>query len=102
MSEDKVHFKSVANYILPTSANLLGICFLIFSIIRGRGDVENTVLDDCCAAAIIIFLMASIFSYISIRSDGRARFEKWADWLFMAGLCLLATACLLMTFRLMS
>lgn len=81
---------NLANHILPTSANLLGICFLIFSLAHFMDRAEATILDECSAAAIFIFLVSSICSYASLRSEKFHRLEKVADVTFMLGLFILA------------
>ena len=82
--------QNLSNHILPTSSNLLGICFLIFSLVHFQDKADSTLLDDCAALAIVIFLAASIFSYLSLRSPSKHRLEKMADITFLAGICLLA------------
>jgi len=49
--------------------------------------VRRRSFDELVAAVIVIFLVASIFSYASIRSETRTdRYEKIADIVFLAGL----------------
>lgn len=101
MSDEKSRVKNVAGHILPTSGNLLGICFLIFGMVHQSGQKDTTTMDDVAVFAIVLFLLASIFSYISIRSDKGSRFEQVADRFFIAGLCLLGICSLLMAFKLL-
>jgi magnesium-transporting ATPase (P-type) len=90
MSEQSNGKESVANHILPTSANLLGICFLIFSMAHFMDKAEATVLDECSAVTIVIFLLSSVCSYASLRSSKYRALEKVADFTFMTGLLILA------------
>lgn len=89
MSESET--RNIANHILPTSANLLGICFLIFSMVHFQDKAEVTLLDDASAVAILVFLIASLCSYVSLRSKRYAWMEKVADLTFLIGLIILAT-----------
>ncbi|QDK46133.1 hypothetical protein DOM22_13660 [Bdellovibrio sp. ZAP7] len=82
--------ESLANHILPTSANLLGICFLIFSMAHFMDKAEATVLDECTAVTIVVFLISCVCSYASLRSAKYRALEKIADLAFMAGLLILA------------
>lgn len=90
----------LSNYILPTSANLLGICFLIFSFAHTTGKSEATLLDDMAGIAIVVFMLATIFSYLSIRIDRENHFENFADVFFFIGILLLAMTSTLMIFKL--
>jgi multisubunit Na+/H+ antiporter MnhG subunit len=58
----------MSKHILPTSGNLLGLCFAILSFIRVSGLANVTVIDEFIVVAIVLFLSASIVSYASMRS----------------------------------
>ena len=90
--------KAVASHILPASANLLGICFLIFSMARRGTDWNVTVLDDCAAFATVLFLIASICSYLALRADGGEKLEIAADFAFFSGLIVMAIVSVLISF----
>lgn len=90
MSETGDNKKNISRHILPTSANLLGLCFVILSFIRIAKLGAETFLDELLAIAIIIFLISSIFSYASMRSKKKPElYEKVADTIFIAGLVML-------------
>jgi uncharacterized membrane protein len=89
--KDKKSNRNISTHILPTSANLLGICFLIFSLARFSDKAESTILDEAAACAVVVFLASCVFSYMSLRSESAHRLEKWADGAFLAGLFILAT-----------
>jgi hypothetical protein len=91
--------RNVAHHILPTSANLLGICFLIFSLVHLRDNPDASLLDEFSALAIVVFLIASICSYMSLRSEHNEIFERIADVSFILGLCILTAAAVLLTLR---
>ena len=81
---------SKSQHILPTSANLLGICFLIFSIVRTSEMQDKSLLDDFCLVAVILFMISSVLSYISIRSPKNSEnYEKCADAIFITALAFL-------------
>jgi hypothetical protein len=87
-----------SNHILSASSNLLGICFLIFSIVRTSSMYEKTMLDDLCLVAILLFMASSVLSYISIRSTKNGdSYEKYADVIFISALSFL---CLITIFTL--
>ena len=90
MPETGDNKKNISRHILPTSSNLLGLCFVILSFIRLSNFAAETFLDELVAIAIIFFLISSIFSYSSMRSKNKTEFyEKIADIIFLVGLSFL-------------
>ncbi|MEA9356181.1 hypothetical protein SHI21_08210 [Bacteriovorax sp. PP10] len=77
----------LTHHILPTSSNLLGICFFILSYIKVGSQSRTTLIDECVIIPIILFFVASVLSYISMRSPtNNPRIERMADNVFMMGL----------------
>jgi hypothetical protein len=77
----------ITHHILPTSSNLLGICFFILSYIKIGDKANSTLLDECVILPIILFFIASFLSYISMRSESdKPKIERLADTIFMLGL----------------
>ena len=92
--------KYVSHHILPTAANLLGLCFVILSVIKVMRLGAQTVIDELVASAIVIFLVACVLSYASIRSRTKTDlYEKVADIVFLAGLGLLTLTSLIIVFE---
>ena len=86
----------VSQHILGASANLLGICFAIFSVIRvlDRGDL--TYIDEMAVVCVFLFLSSCLFSYSSMRSQKRwLLYEKIADFIFMTALGVLSVLALI-------
>jgi hypothetical protein len=87
-------------YILPTASNLLGICFFILSYVKMSDRASNTYLDESVIIPIILFFVASVFSYLAMRSkNDKPRLEKAADLVFMAGLLALSFLSVIMVFE---
>lgn len=83
----KENKEPITHHILPTSANLLGICFFILSYIKVGDKSHATLLDECVILPIILFFAASLLSYMSMRSENnKPRIEQSADLVFMIGL----------------
>jgi len=92
----------ISHHILPTAANLLGLCFVILSFMKVTRMGLETIIDELVAAAIVIFLTACVFSYASIRSSkGDDSYERVADSIFMSGLFLLTMAALVIVFEIL-
>jgi multisubunit Na+/H+ antiporter MnhG subunit len=90
-------------HILPTSASLLGFCFVILSFIQALEAGDETVIDELVAVAIVIFLTTCILSYLSMRVKHRAAsYEKAADIIFLAGLVLLTAVALMVVLKIVN
>jgi hypothetical protein len=90
-----------APHILNTSANLLGICFLILSSIQVLHVSEKTIIDGVLAFAIFLFMSSCLLSFLSMRKrsvSGR-KFELLADYIFLGGLFSLFITTMLLTFN---
>jgi hypothetical protein len=92
--------KNISRHILPTSANLLGLCFVILTFIKLSKMADETIVDECIGFLIMLFLISSFLSYISMRARRKAElYEKIADYIFLAGLCLLTLVSLVIVFE---
>ena len=92
--------KNISRHILPTSSNLLGLCFVILSFIKIANFAAQSFLDELVASALIMFLTSSVFSYASMRAKRKAEsYEKIADMIFIAGLTMLAIISLVVIFE---
>ncbi len=100
MSEAGDNKKNISRHILPTSSNLLGLCFVILSFIRIANLGAEIILDELVATAIIFFLISSVLSYASMRSKKKAEFyEKIADLIFITGLFILTLFSVIIVFE---
>ena len=82
--------KNISRHILPTSSNLLGLCFVILTFIKLSKIANETVIDETVGVVIFTFLVSSILSYTSMRAKKNSElYEKIADFIFLVGLCLL-------------
>ena len=94
---------SKAPHILNTSANLLGICFLVLTSLKVFKLSDNTFIDECTAVATFLFMTSSFLSFLSIRSTTSkgAKYETLADYVFLGGLSCLFITIMLVTFHIM-
>jgi len=94
--------KNISRHILPTSSNLLGLCFVILTFIKLSRIANETIIDESIGSLIFLFLVSSVMSYISMRSKRKSElYEKIADFIFLAGLCLLTLVSLVIIFEVM-
>lgn len=91
---------SLSSHILPTSANLVGVCIMALSLIKllPRHGWTNGV-DELLALDSVVFLASVALSYTSMRvSRYASRLETWAERLFLFGLLLVILASLALAY----
>jgi hypothetical protein len=100
MSETRNDKKNISRHILPTSSNLLGLCFVILTFIKVLKLEHETLIDEIVAITIVLFFISSFFSYVSMRSAKWVQsYEKIADSIFLIGLFLLSIGSVLVAFE---
>lgn len=89
-------------HILSTSANLLGICFVVLTSLKKLALTDGSLIDEFAVAAVMFFMTSCILSFISMRRQKTAsqRLEKVADFVFLSGLLVLFVATILIAFNL--
>ena len=89
-------------HILNTSANLLGLCFIVLTSIKVSKMEHATIIDETTALAIVLFMTSCIFSFLAMRrknDTGNYGLEKLADVLFLSGLIVLFLTTMIVTFN---
>ncbi|MFE7088284.1 hypothetical protein [Sphingobacterium spiritivorum] len=89
------------SHILNTSANLLGICFLVLASLRTIKLTERSLIDEFATVAIVIFMTSCITSFVAMKREDTAsgrKLEDVADIIFLLGLIDLFVATLLLAF----
>ncbi len=92
--------KDLSSHILPTAANLVGVCIMSLSLVKllPRHGWSNWV-DEALAIDSLIFLGSVALSYASLRVEHNANnLEAWAERLFLTGLILIILASLVLAF----
>jgi hypothetical protein len=88
-------------HILNTSATLLGLCFIVLTSLNINNMMEKTIIDELTALAILMFMISCILSFLSLRSKKTTstRYERIADFIFLAGLFFLFLTTILIAFN---
>ena len=91
-------------HILSTSANLLGICFIVLTSLKKLNLSDGSIIDEFAVAAVMFFMTSCILSFVSMRKgeSESQRLEKTADFIFLSGLVVLFIATILIAFNLIS
>lgn len=93
--------KDKSPHILNTSATLLGICFVVLTSLNVMQVTARTIMDELTTAGIIMFMASSLLSFLAMRNEHAAgeRYERIADFVFLAGLLFLFITTLLLSFN---
>jgi len=76
-------------HILSNSSNLLGICFLVSTLVRSAPAVAFIHLSDLTAVGTSFFAISCFLSFLSMRAKNEKRADRYetvADLLFFGGL----------------
>ena len=91
---------NLSHHILPTSAQLVGVCMTVISVVKllhlAHG---SSVLDSMLVLDTVFFLISATLSYAAMRSARLAGFEKYADLFFMFGLMVLSMCAIFLGFE---
>ncbi len=93
-----------SSHILNTSSNLLGFCLIVLTSLKISKYSEHTLIDECTGIASILLMTASLFSFLSIRTNNDAlnnRYERAADIIFLIALTLLFIIIFLISFTIL-
>jgi hypothetical protein len=90
-----------SQHVLNASSNLLGLCFIVLTSLRVLNLNGKTIIDECTAIALIMFMTSSVLSFLSIRSKKikSEKYENIADIIFLLGLFFLFGTTMLVTFN---
>ncbi len=99
----KVHMtvrNNLSHHILSTSAQLVGVCLTVISLVKAfhMGQV-GTILDKLLALDALLFTASAVLSYMSMRKNEWLNLEKYADQFFMLGLLELGLCAILLAFE---
>ncbi|HVJ01366.1 MAG TPA: hypothetical protein VM662_04235 [Sphingomonas sp.] len=89
--------------ICPVAAALLGVCLTGITVLRVVNAVHGreTLADDLLSVDALLFLVATLASYVALREQSRKRLhwlERIADHAFIAAMLLLTLACFVITY----
>lgn len=90
----------LSQHILPTSAQLVGVCMTVISLVKVLhiGQV-GSLLDKLLAIDALLFTVSAALSYTAMRGIKSAILEKYADQFFMLGLLELGACAVLLSFE---
>ena len=88
----------LSHHILPTSAQLVGVCLTVISLVKVlRISQAGVLLDKFLAIDVLLFTISAALSYASMRRRDSENLEKYADQFFMLGLFVLGGCAVLLS-----
>jgi hypothetical protein len=95
-----IQHNDLSRHILPTSAQLVGVCITVISLVKilHIGQI-GSLLDKFLAIDALFFTVSAALSYASMRRAESASLEKYADYFFMLGLLELGACAVLLSFE---
>lgn len=88
----------LSQHILPTSAQLVGVCLTVISLVKALHIAQiGSFLDKFLAIDVLLFTVSASFSYFSMRAAKSVYMEKYADQFFMLGLLGLGSCAILLS-----
>jgi hypothetical protein len=92
--------RDLSQHILPNSAQLVGVCITVISLVKALhiGHV-GSLLDMLLAFDAVFFTTSALLSYASMRGIKSVILEKYADQFFMLGLLELGISAVLLSFE---
>jgi uncharacterized membrane protein len=104
-TERGVFGRDIAQHIFGNAPTLLALCLTVIGLIKIYASLQRitTLADNLLLIAVVAFLVATIFSYLALRSITQRRrviFGDIADGAFLLGLCLTTCVALFITFTL--
>lgn len=104
-SEDRVEAE-LAVHIVGVSAALVGVCLTVIGLIQLVLHLRewNTPADNILAGDAVLFLLACMLAYASLRSRSpgrRRKLERLADACFLFALVIMTLVCTVIAFELL-
>lgn len=95
---------NLSSHILINSATMVGACLTAIGLVKvvEVGKLGHSYVDELLAVSVVIFTVAGLLSYLSMRYAGKrraARLELMADNLFLGGMVLMAVCAVLFAFE---
>jgi glucan phosphoethanolaminetransferase (alkaline phosphatase superfamily) len=103
-TSDRESERELNVHIFSVSAQLVGLCLTVIGLFRVIVQLKSidSLADNVLSADAILFLVACVFAYASLRSRNprRRTLERIADVAFGTGLVLMTVVCALIAWEL--
>jgi hypothetical protein len=96
--------RELGEHIFSVSAGMVGVCITVIGLFRivSRSQHVDSVADNLLSIDALVFLASCFLAYLSLRAqaeENRKRFERAADYLFLAGLTMVSVVGVLIAYE---
>jgi hypothetical protein len=96
--------RELSEHIFSVSAAMVGVCITVIGLFRivSRSQHVDSVADNMLSIDALVFLGSCFLSYLGLRAratDNKKRFERAADYLFLAGLTMMSVVAVLIAYE---
>jgi hypothetical protein len=96
--------RELSDHIFTVSAGMVGVCITVIGLFRivSRSQHVDSVADNLLSIDALVFLASCFLAYLGLRAQGshhRKRFERAADYLFLAGLTMVSVVGVLIAYE---
>jgi hypothetical protein len=96
--------RELSEHIFSVSAGMVGVCITVIGLFRlvSRSLHVDSVADNLLSIDALVFLASCFLAYLGLRAQGphnRKRFERAADYLFLAGLTMVSVVGVLIAYE---
>ena len=102
--EQPVAPRDLSEHIFSVSAGMVGVCITVIGLFRivSRSMHVDSVADNLLSIDAIVFLASCVLAYLALRArsaSNRKRFERAADYSFLAGLTMVSVVAVLIAYE---
>ena len=96
--------RDLSGPIFSVSAGMVGVCITVIGLFRivSRSAHVDSVADNLLSIDALVFLASCVFAYLALRARSplnRKRFERTADYIFLAGLTMVCVVGILIAYE---
>lgn len=96
--------RELSEHILSVSAGMVGVCITVIGLFRivSRSQHVDSVADNLLSIDALVFLASCFLAYLGLRArteTNKKRFERAADYLFLAGLTMMSVVGVLIAYE---
>jgi len=89
--------QDIAHYVFSGSTTMIGVCITVIALFRVMNISIKTYADEILGIDTLIFILATLLSYITLRNDQK-NIERFADIFFFIGMGILIFVGILIIF----
>jgi len=96
--------RELSEHIFSVSAGMVGVCITVIGLFRivSRSQHVDSAADNMLSIDALVFLGSCFLSYLALRARtalNKKRFERAADYLFLAGLTMVSVVAVLIAYE---